>query len=160
MAKFSTHLVNAACAVLAVAALGHSVLSVERRAADDLRGRNASAQEALKGAAAAAPSSSVVIPAPPAASADAVLAYLQRSADRTGVQVKVLGIERGQASERKWGESRLRLTIASRYAELKALLADVTGRFSSLSLTSISLRPATSPGGMLDAEIVLVLYHQ
>lgn len=147
--------------LVAVAFLCQRSLGIEQGMTQDVQVRLAGAQAALRSASSApTPFALTGQHLAPPTSIDTLLSYLHKSADRAGAQVKVLAIERGQPTDRTWGESRLRLSIASRYTELKALLADLTGAYSSLALTNISLRPSPTPGGMLDAEIVLVLYHR
>lgn len=89
---------------------------------------------------------------------DELVQFLSAQAKALNVQVSALSIQRTSASSVELGRVQFQLSLRGTYAAVKSLLGDLLGRYPSLGIQSLNLRPKAQDAMQTEAEALLVWY--
>jgi Type II secretion system (T2SS), protein M subtype b len=92
------------------------------------------------------------------ASADDVARDIARFAESGRVQVQSLTVQAQAPTAREAGKVQFNVSAAAEYVPLKAWLAELTGRYPSLAVSTLSMRPVANEGARLTSSVSLILF--
>lgn len=89
---------------------------------------------------------------------DDLVRFLSTQARTLNVQVVALSVQRSSASTVELGRVQFQLSVRGTYAAVKTLIGDLLGRYPSLGIQTLNLKPRAQDAMQTEAEMLLVWY--